>query len=157
MASDFIPTEAILGGCQCGAVRYAITGPPPPCHACHCRECRKQSASAFGLSLAVRRADFVVTGPVRRWDRATDLGTRTSGVFCTHCGSRVFHVDSPAPDMVSVKGGSLDDPTLATPTAHLWVSRKLDWVMLDPALPTHVTQPDDMAAWRASFAEGTGR
>ena len=146
----------LTGGCQCGAVRYRIDGPVPDCHACHCRQCQAQSASAFGLSLSVARADFAVTGPVRRWDRATDLGTRTSCIFCVECGSRVFHVDSIAPDRVSVKGGSLDDPMRAVPSAHIWVSRKLPWVRLDPAVPTHATQPDDIALWRAGFAEGTG-
>lgn len=154
MSLDPEDGAALTGGCQCGAVRYRITGAPPPCHACHCRECRRQSASAFGLSLSVARADFAVTGTVRRWDRGTDLGTRTSCIFCVECGSRVFHVDSNAPGRVSVKGGSLDDPAAAEPTAHIWVSRKLAWVRLDPAVPTHDTQPDDMTAWRAGFAKG---
>ncbi|WP_076071663.1 GFA family protein [Sphingomonas montana] len=143
----------IAGGCQCGAVRYLIVGPVPPCHACHCRECQAQSASAFGLSLAVARSAFAVTGPVRRWDRQNDLGARTTCVFCIECGTRVFHIDSLTPDRVSVKGGSLDDRTLAVPSAHIWVSRKLDWVRLDPGVPTHETQPADMAAWRAGFAD----
>lgn len=153
------PDDAALltGGCQCGAVRYRIADARGECHACHCRECQRQSASAFGISLTVARADFVVTGPVRRWDRGTAMGTRTSCVFCAYCGSRVFHIDSPEPDKVRVKGGSLDDPSRIRPGAHLWVSRKLEWVILDPALPTHETQPDDIAAWRAGFSEGTGR
>ena len=41
------------GGCQCGAVRYAIGGAPLALYVCHCRECQKQSASAFGISLEV--------------------------------------------------------------------------------------------------------
>jgi hypothetical protein len=145
--------DGLSGGCQCGAVRYLIVGAMPPCHACHCRECQKQSASAFGLSLTVARQAFAVTGPVRRWDRPNDLGARTTCVFCVECGTRVFHIDSLTPDRVSVKGGSLDDVTLAVPSAHIWVSRKLDWVRLDPAVPTHPTQPNDMAAWRAGFVE----
>jgi hypothetical protein len=35
-------------------VRYRITGEPIALYVCHCRECQKQSASAFGLSLEVR-------------------------------------------------------------------------------------------------------
>ena len=46
-------SEVLLtGGCQCGAVRYAISAAPLRLIACHCRECQKQSASAFGMSLA---------------------------------------------------------------------------------------------------------
>ena len=30
-------------------------------YVCHCRECRKQTASAFGISAIVRREDFRLT------------------------------------------------------------------------------------------------
>ena len=49
---------AAVGGCQCGDVRYEITGDPLALYICHCRECQKQSASAFGMSLEVKRSDF---------------------------------------------------------------------------------------------------
>lgn len=46
------------GGCQCGSVRYEFAGEPLALYVCHCIECRRQSASAFGMSLAVPRAGF---------------------------------------------------------------------------------------------------
>src|SRR5260370_24713374 len=39
------------GGCACGAVRYRLTAPPLIVHACHCRDCQKQSGSAFVLNM----------------------------------------------------------------------------------------------------------
>ena len=44
-----------LGGCQCGTIRYKIRGEPWAIYACHCTECQRQSTSAFGLSMPVRR------------------------------------------------------------------------------------------------------
>ncbi len=44
------------GGCQCGAIRYESEGQPIALYICHCRECQKQSASAFGISLDVNRS-----------------------------------------------------------------------------------------------------
>ena len=41
------------GGCQCGALRYESAGEPIALYVCHCRECQKQSASAFGISVIV--------------------------------------------------------------------------------------------------------
>ena len=38
------------GGCQCGAVRYEISGPPRVVYACHCTECQRQSGAAFALA-----------------------------------------------------------------------------------------------------------
>lgn len=141
-------SERIEGGCQCGQVRYTLRQPPTAVYCCHCRECQKQSASAFGISVAMRAADVAVTGRLASWERATDLGTRTRCHFCPDCGSRVYHHGSAASDWVTLKGGSLDDPSILTPSAHIWVSRKLAWVVLDPALPAHPTQPDDLEAWR---------
>jgi hypothetical protein len=39
------------GGCVCGAVRYRLTAPPLIVHACHCRDCQKQTGSAFVLNM----------------------------------------------------------------------------------------------------------
>jgi hypothetical protein len=43
------------GGCQCGAVRYELTGDPLPLAISHCNECQKQTARAFGMSLPVAK------------------------------------------------------------------------------------------------------
>ena len=41
----------LTGGCQCGAVRYAVSSDPVALYICHCRECRKQSAGLRHLVL----------------------------------------------------------------------------------------------------------
>jgi hypothetical protein len=46
----------LAGGCQCGAVRYEIRGEPMSLYVCHCRECQRQSSSAFGISVIVKRS-----------------------------------------------------------------------------------------------------
>ena len=144
--------KVLAGGCQCGAVRYTISGDRPAVYVCHCRECQKQSASAFGMSLPVRAADFTIEGRLGSWERATDLGTRTRCFFCPACGSRLYHQSSRTDQSVTVKAGSLDDTSWLRPSAHIWVSRKQAWVVLDPTLPTHDTQPEDMIAWRRAAA-----
>ena len=48
-----MPEDALIGGCQCGAIGFASLGPALQLYICHCRECRKQSASAFGMSFRV--------------------------------------------------------------------------------------------------------
>ena len=84
------------GGCQCGAIRYEIVGDPLTLYCCHCTECQKQSASAFGMSLWVRRDEFVLSGAQPQyWGRGTDLGRRVVCAFCSQCGSRLFHAAKP--------------------------------------------------------------
>ena len=35
------------GGCQCGVIRYEVTGIPQQVCVCHCMDCQRQSGSAF--------------------------------------------------------------------------------------------------------------
>ena len=51
------------GGCQCGTVRYEITGPPTTVYACHCTECQTQSGSAFAMAA-------VIPAAISGWRRA---------------------------------------------------------------------------------------
>ena len=121
----------LAGGCQCGAVRYEIRGGPVSLYVCHCRECQKQSASAFGISVIVKRADFRLTrGEGKVWTRATDSGGTLTCAFCPACGSRVWHEGIGATDTISVKGGSLDDPPDLRSACHIWTTRKLPGVVI---------------------------
>ena len=116
----------LTGGCQCGAVRYEIAGPPMELYVCHCTECRKQSASAFGMSLMVRAEDFRVTrGEVKRWTRPTDSGNRLNCHFCGACGTRLWHQGDTNTTSVTVKPGSLDRPVDFSGAVHIWTKRKL--------------------------------
>jgi hypothetical protein len=128
------------GGCQCGGLRYEIAGEPLALYVCHCRECRKQSASAFGMSLAVPRAGFRLTqGAPRWWTRATDSGRRLRCAFCPTCGSRVWHEPEGGGGTVTVKAGSLDEPVDAGAAIHIWTSRKLPGIEI-PAGATQFPQ-----------------
>lgn len=139
------------GGCQCGDVRYAIDLDRLVGYACHCRECQKQSASAFGLSIPVRRQSIRFEGAMAHYVRPTDSGSRTTCWFCSACGSRIYHESARPSSYLTLKGGSLDDIAAMKLAAHIWVSRKLPWVALDPGLPAFETQPADLDAWRESL------
>ena len=81
--ADLRQLVVMSGGCQCGGVRYQISGAPVALYVCHCRECRKQSASAFGISVIVRRAEFrLVQGAPKVWSRAADSGRMLECAFC---------------------------------------------------------------------------
>ncbi|MBS0350115.1 MAG: GFA family protein [Proteobacteria bacterium] len=131
------------GGCQCGEIRYQSEGQPIALYICHCRECQKQSASAFGISLDVNRANFCITqGKPKYWFRTTDSGRKLKCAFCPTCGSRLWHeYESGAhSETVSIKAGSLDQPLDVSNAIHVWVSRKLPGILI----PHHAKQfPED--------------
>jgi len=131
----------LTGRCQCGGAAYSIAGAPLEVYVCHCLECRLQSASAFGISVIVRAAEFsVLRGTLKRWSRKTDSGGTLDCTFCADCGSRLFHA-TPGEDTVSVKGGSLDAPPDLTGAVHIWTRRKLPGVLIPPNAPQFSGEP----------------
>jgi hypothetical protein len=143
MTADGARQTLRQGGCQCGAVRYEVSCDTLKLVICHCRECRKQSASAFGVSVFVPRESLRVTsGSPKFWSRATDSGHALECAFCADCGSRLWHQPSGAPDIVSIKGGSLDDPPDLSSAVHIWTSRMLPGIVLPHGAEMFPYQPD---------------
>ena len=136
------PRDAPTGGCQCGAVRYRVAGPLREIYVCHCRECRKQSASAFGISVIVPRAAVRLTrGSPRFWSRPTDGGRRLDCAFCPDCGTRLWHQGGTDGATLSIKGGSLDEPVDLAGAIHIWTARMLPGILLPPGAVTFPGEP----------------
>jgi hypothetical protein len=119
------PGAGARGGCQCGAVRYVLQAPVADLYVCHCGQCRRQSASAFGISAIVPPGGVaLVQGTPRLWSRPTASGDTLECAFCTDCGSRLWH-RSLREGRYSIKGGSLDLPLDLHGAKHIWVAEKL--------------------------------
>lgn len=119
------------GRCQCGEIRYESLGEPKALYICHCRECQKQSASAFGISLDVPRDTFrVIQGRPKFWTRITGTGKKLKCAFCPTCGSRLWHELDPATELVSIKAGSLDEPIDVSNAIHVWIKRKFQGILI---------------------------
>ena len=132
----------LTGGCQCGAVRYQVSAEPLQVYVCHCRECQKQSASAFGISVIVPAEAFILKqGNVRTWSRPTDSGNVLHCTFCAVCGTRIHHT-SPGETSISIKGGSLDEPPDLTTAFHIWTARKLPGVVIPDGARQYPGEPD---------------
>jgi hypothetical protein len=129
--TDDIARVPRRGGCQCGSLRYELSEPLLGIYVCHCRECQKQSASAFGISVIVARAALRVTrGTPKLWSRPTDSGNTLECAFCPDCGSRLWHQRRGAAEWISIKGGSLDEPVDLHSAVHIWTSRMLPGIVL---------------------------
>ncbi len=131
------------GGCQCGGVRYEIAGDlPETIFVCHCRECQKQSASAFGISVPLNRDTFRLThGSLSHWSRQAESGATIDCAFCPTCGSRLWHCSSHAPQVLRVRGGTFDAPLDISRAVHIWTSRKLEGVTIPPQATQFPGQP----------------
>ena len=131
------------GGCQCGAVRYEVSDAPLALYVCHCRECQKQSSSAFGISFIVRRSAFRLTrGTVKFWSRGTDSGRTLNCAFCPDCGSRLWHETEGERETISIKGGSRDKALDLGSAIHIWTARKLPGVVIPDGNTQFPEEPD---------------
>ena len=137
-------SDVLLGGCQCGLIRYELSDGPLKLYACHCKECRKQSASAFGISFIVPLTALRVTqGQPKLWSRATDTGHTLDCAFCPECGSRLWHQRRGTADILSIKGGSLDEPVDLSQAIHIWTSRMLPGIILPEGSASFPGEPDE--------------
>ena len=137
----------MLGGCQCGEIRYVLSAPPLTLYVCHCRDCQKQSASAFGMSMPVPRSGFqLIQGEPGLWQRTANSGRIVACAFCRSCGTRVYHAPQRNREIVNVKPDTLDDASGLAPVGHVWACRALPW--LRPAMSglIYEEQPQDFEA-----------
>lgn len=131
------------GGCQCGAVRYEFSGSPIEVYVCHCTECRKQSASAFGISVIVPSKQVRLSkGSLQAWTRRADSGGSIQCFFCPDCGTRVWHGNRETEAAISIKGGSLDCPPDISTANHIWTRSKLPGVLIPDGVTQYPGEPD---------------
>src|SRR6266851_8054168 len=117
---DDMPTHYTLG-CQCGSVRYVLTTEPIRLGACHCKECQRQSGSAFGMFMPVKKDSLTVTGRTKQVTRIADSGNEVTGVFCPECGVRIYHVPKSVQDVLALKPGTLDDTSWLRLDHFIWM------------------------------------
>ena len=128
----------LSGGCQCGAVRYRITGPLGHSGICHCRMCQKAFGGFFAPLAGVPPRDFAWlkgTPGVFRSSEAAERG------FCRDCGTPLFfrYVGK---DRISISLGSLDDPTRVAPARQYGVESRLPYVATLTQLPGSRTEDE---------------
>lgn len=121
--------EILAGGCQCGRVRYDLDSSHATFVVCHCGQCQKQSASAFGMAMVVK-SDAVTlhSGNLQRWTRTADSGLAQHTFRCDTCGTRIWHGDKDVGDVLRVRAGALDGPVDLAKAIHIWADNRLPGV-----------------------------
>lgn len=134
-----MPDDPVLeGGCQCGAVRYRVSGAPLMTALCHCSMCRRANAApAVGW--------FMVGETQLAFDSGEPAGYESSPGcrrgFCARCGTPISFRADYLPGLVDLTIGSLDAPERVPPALHYWESRRLPWLQLADGLPRHAEFP----------------
>ena len=118
----------LTGGCLCGRVRYTVTGDPAFSGLCHCRNCQRYTGSAFEPVIAFPTAAVSVQGELKTYQDTGDSGQPVYRKFCPNCGSGVLAEVAVMPGMAMLLTGTLDDPSVFTPTVEIFCSSAQPWV-----------------------------
>ena len=106
-------TQPVLtGGCQCGAIRFALSAPPLKVSICHCRMCQKAAGAPFA-SFAERD-------------------------FCGNCGTPLSFRRTDGP-RIEIMTGAFDRPDRVIPTQQFGSESRLGWVVAIANLPSQTT------------------
>ena len=128
----------IEGGCQCGAVRYVVTGDPVVAAICHCSMCRRASA-APSVAWAMYPEGQVRSSKAPLKIYASSPEAQRG--FCEVCGTQISFTASFLPGLIDITIGSLDDPEAVPPVLHSWHSKHLSWAEYADTLPRHPKLP----------------
>jgi hypothetical protein len=142
------------GGCACGAVRYRLASAPMFVHCCHCRDCQRQTGSAFVIN-ALIETDRVtlLAGDVRPVAVPTDSGQPHVICRCPACQTAVWSIYGGIAALRFVRVGTLDDPAAMPPDVHIYSRSKLPWVVLPQAIPAFDAYYESKKLWPAASLE----
>ena len=122
----------VTGSCNCGAVKYSVTGPLREVIACHCGQCRKQTGHYFAATQAANSDLTIEDSSTLKWYAASDEAKRG---FCSECGSALFWRRNDA-DTTSILDGTLDgDAGGIKMQKHIFVADKGVYYDIDDGLP----------------------
>ncbi len=113
----------VTGGCQCGAVRFAIAAGPAKATICHCRMCQRATGNAFAPLLEVMNSAVSWNGVPAVWASST-LAERG---FPATCGTPVFYRGIGC-DTTEFMAGTLDPAFAYRPIANHGVESRVGWL-----------------------------
>jgi hypothetical protein len=132
----------ITGGCQCGAVRFAVDEPLGRASICHCRMCQKATGGFFGA--------FVSAANLRRTRGAPahfQSSNKAARGFCAACGTPLTFEWKGLPAEIAI--GAFDDPAVIAPVIQMAAQTRMPWFADLAGLPE---RPADDAPWQAEVA-----
>jgi hypothetical protein len=129
---------ALTGGCQCGAVRYAVDGAPVLTALCHCTMCRRANAAPV-VAWAMFREEQVRFVAGKPTFHASSREAKRG--FCGTCGTQISFTASFIPGLIDITIGSLDRPDAVPPALHYWDSKRLPWLHVADGLPRYPEFP----------------
>ncbi|WP_050929018.1 GFA family protein [Aestuariivita boseongensis] len=129
------------GGCYCGDIRYQIDGPAEAAFQCHCRECQYFSGGEPATAMAFDEGDVIFTrGNLATFARS-DLENPVPRYFCPRCGTHIGNYSPRRPDLMILKVGTLDDPSVFRPQLAIFLCDAQPFHHVEDGLPAFQKRP----------------
>jgi hypothetical protein len=140
----------IEGGCACGQVRYRLASRPMFVHCCHCKDCQRQTGSAFVIN-ALIETDRIekLNGETKAVAVPTDSGRPHDIHRCPSCETALWSHYGGRQALAFVRVGTLDEPSELPPDVHIYTRSKLPWVALPANVPAYEAYYDSKMLWPA--------
>ncbi len=140
----------LSGGCACGAVRYQLESAPMFVHCCHCRDCQRQTGSAFAVNALIETDRItLIAGQPDPVSVPTDSGRPHDVYRCPTCRTALWSDYGRRPGLRFVRVGTLDDPAALPPDVHIFTRSKLPWVELPKGTPAFEVYYQTASLWPA--------
>jgi hypothetical protein len=147
-------SERLEGGCACGAVRYRLESAPMFVHCCHCRDCQRQTGSAFVLNALIETDRItVLAGDPEPVPVPTDSGRPHDIWRCRTCRTALWSDYGGRAALRFVRVGTLDDAAALPPDVHIYTRSKLPWLTLPKEVPAFEVYYDSQSLWPAASLE----
>src|SRR6201991_4997111 len=129
--------QPVTGGCQCGAVRYAMhVAKVEKPHVCHCRMCQKATGGVFAPLAGCAKDRLEWTKGQPSFFASSSLASRG---YCRDCGTPLSFTYNQPEARIYVTIGSLDDPEPAAIEIQYGIEGKLSWVEFCEDVPQERT------------------
>ena len=124
--------NALPGRCTCGEVGYRLRDRPFAIHCCHCRDCQRETGSAFVVNGLIEAALVeLVAGEPETVDTPSASGKGQKIVRCPVCKVALWsHYGGMGAKACFVRVGTLEDPDSCAPQVHIFTRSKQSWVVL---------------------------
>ena len=121
--------QILSGQCLCGSVKYTASEPMGSL-VCHCKDCQRQSGSAFSVIILFPAENVKYSGELATYTAQGDSGLKVERMFCPKCGSAVVSRCEKVPGVDIIKSGTLNDTSTVQPFAQIYCEREHSWIEL---------------------------
>jgi len=123
----------IKGHCECGTIRFEVTGEINDFSHCHCSQCRRLHGSAFATFAGVKKSEFSYLSGKQELAKYASSDSHQR-VFCRNCGSNILVSLTDEPDELYLSMSAIEGNPPCPEGYHIFVGSKAPWYEINDQL-----------------------